>query len=445
MNLDLLFAIIFYGLLIIFFYRHKKNVQMQGKIIALYRTQLGLNLMDKIAKKDRCPKIIALGVISLVIGLILLVAGFLTSNIYIKGIGSVIILLSIITIIPLSWTGITGTIAGFGGMAFIFYFLIKGTLDLLLVPEAATAVAPVLPGIKVIPGLPVLSFWHWIIAIFIVAVVHEFSHGIIARLYETKVKSSGIALFGPILGAFVEPDEKQLARKSKKVQLSVFSAGPFSNMLLGVLFLLIFNLIASPLYNEVYTPDGIKVNEVLKDYPAFKLGIETPFIIRGINNYETLNLTSFLLQTKDIKPGDTMTINTDKGDFEVTTVENPENKTRAFIGVSGLEINKKVREEITIKYGNLLPQIFTWVHMLIFWLVVVNFGVGLFNLLPLGPVDGGRMFLSGMLAIFSEKKAKNIWTIATFACLALIFINLAPYLWKLLLWIIKPLIIIFGV
>ena len=45
-------------------------------------------------------------------------------------------------------------------------------------------------------------------ALAIVAIPHEFAHGIFARLNNLRVKSSGFALFGPILAAFVEPDEK---------------------------------------------------------------------------------------------------------------------------------------------------------------------------------------------------------------------------------------------
>ena len=340
--------------------------------------------------------------------------------------------------------GVIGVIVGYIGMAFIFYWLVKGTWDLLFVPEALPAVAPVLPGVKVMPGLPILSFWHWIIAIFIVAAIHEFMHGVFARLYNTKVKSSGIALFGPILGAFVEPDEKELAKRSKMAQISVFAAGPFSNIVLGMLFLLALNFLSGPLYAAIYTGDGITVNELIEGYPAAKAGLETPFIIHAINNQETLNITSFTEATKDIQPGDALVLSIDKGDITVTTVENPDNASRPFIGISGLELNKKVRHEITEQYGTALPAVFTWVHMLIFWLVIVNIGVGLFNLLPLGPVDGGRMFLSGMLAIMKEDKAKRTWAFMSFMCLALIVINLAPYLWKLLLFIIKPVLLILG-
>ena len=77
--------------------------------------------------------------------------------------------------------------------------------------------------------------------------------------------------------------------------------------------------------------------------------------------------------------------------------------------------------------------------MLFFWLWVVSWGVGLFNLLPLGPVDGGRMLLTGLTAVMHDKKkAKKYWSIVSLVSVLLILINLAPYLWQLLLFILRP-------
>ena len=394
MNLDLLFAIIFYGLLLIFFFAKREKFQVQAKIFALYKTKIGLNLMDKISKIS--PRF-------------------------------------------LNFLGILSIITGFVGMIFIFYWLLKGTIDLLLVPNAVPAVAPVLPGIKVLPGLPILSFWHWIIAIFFVAIVHEFSHGIFARLYNTKIKSSGFAFLGPILAAFVEPDEKQLAKKSKKAQLSVFSVGPFSNIIFGLIFMLILSYISAPIYASVYTENGIVVNKFITGYPAEKSGLKVPFIIKGVNNIETLSLKSFLNITKDINPGDKIILNTNQGDFKIKTVENPENKTKAFVGISEFGIDTKIKENIALKYGTFIPKTIAWTNLLIFWLFAVNIGVGLFNLLPLGPIDGGRMFYTALFYFTDNpNKVKKVWSLVTFFILLLIFINLVPYLWKLLLFILKP-------
>ncbi len=399
MNLDLTLAIIFYLLLILFFMRHKDKVQFQGKIIALYRTQFGIKLMEKIAKKF--PR-------------------------------------------TLRFFGVTSIIVGFLGMGFIFYWLLKGTLDLLLKAGTPPAVAPILPGIKVIPGLPVLSFMHWIITILIIAVIHEFSHGVYARLHNIKVQSSGFALFGPILAAFVEPDEKQVSKKSKKIQLSIFSAGPFSNILTGFIFLLFMSYVTVPAFGATHDEAGIIVNALIEGQPMESTGIGLPFIINGINNHDVDTFAEFTNETNYLKPGDEITLNTDKGNYSITAGLNPDNNSRGFIGVSNFEISRIPDKDFVEKYGSFLPPFVEWLHMLFFWLWVVSWGVGLFNLLPLGPIDGGRMLLSALIGITkNEKKAKKYWSIVSLMCLLLIFINLAPYLWKLVLWILKPLIFIF--
>ena len=96
------------------------------------------------------------------------------------------------------------------------------------------------------------------------------------------------------------------------------------------------------------------------------------------------------------------------------------------------------------KYGSFLPALIIWLSRLIFWLYVINLGVGLFNLLPIGPLDGGRMFFVAALGMFkNEKIAKRIFMIITLIGLALIFINLLPFIIKLLKWIIQPFITLF--
>ena len=146
-NLDLIFALVFYGLIFLFFITHRKKFEVQWKIFVLYKTKIGLKLMDRISK-----------------------------------------------IFPKCWEylGYLGVVVGYLGMVAILYTLVIGTYRLISVPDATPAVAPLLPGIN-IPGLPGLNFWHWILAILVLAVVHEFSHGLYARLYNIKVNSSGFA------------------------------------------------------------------------------------------------------------------------------------------------------------------------------------------------------------------------------------------------------------
>ena len=193
MNYDFLFAIIFYAVIFLYYLTHKEKFEVQGKIFVLYKTSLGIKLMDKIAKLSQ-KFFSLLGVLSVTIG--------------------------------------------FAGMIIIFYILVKGTIDLIFVPDAVPVIAPILPGVA-IPGLPTLSFWHWIVSILIVATIHEFSHGVFARAHNIKVKSSGFAFLGPILAAFVEPDEKKMTKKSKFAQAAILSGGTFANFLSAILFFIV--------------------------------------------------------------------------------------------------------------------------------------------------------------------------------------------------------------
>ncbi len=163
-------------------------------------------------------------------------------------------------------------------------------------------------------------------------------------------------------------------------------------------------------------------------------GIEVPFTITGINGEEVLDYTQFANLTSDLTPGDTITLTTDKGDYEVTTAENPDNASKAFIGIGGLELEVEVKEE----YSFLEPfsSTFGWISLLLVWLFLINIGIGLFNLLPLGPVDGGRMFYSACLFITKkESLAKTLLIIVSLFVLALIIINMIPWLDKLFSWI----------
>ncbi len=100
-----------------------------------------------------------------------------------------------------------------------------------------------------LPGINI-PFFEGIIVLIALLIVHEFSHGILAVIGKIKVKSMGVVSFGSIpIGAFVEPDEKQLQRADKKTSLRVLIAGVSSNFLLAIIsftILLMFLYITEP-------------------------------------------------------------------------------------------------------------------------------------------------------------------------------------------------------
>jgi len=68
----------------------------------------------------------------------------------------------------------------------------------------------------------------------------------------------------------VEPDEKAMPKKSKRAQLSILSAGSFSNFLFAIIFLLIFQLFFIGCYNTagvigyMYTFEQINITNIEK-------------------------------------------------------------------------------------------------------------------------------------------------------------------------------------
>ena len=217
----------------------------------------------------------------------------------------------------LYWLGLIGIIIGYIGMIIITEEIIRGVYTLFTNPQLTIGL--VLP-IKA-KGVFYVPFIYWIISVLIVMIVHEGAHGVIAIVHKLKIKKTGIAFLGCIIplipAAFVEPDEKKLMKSSNLVKLSVYSAGPFANILLGFILL--------PIY--LYFPFGTNA-------------------------------------------------------------------------------------------------VFLWLKNLIFWLSMLNIGVGLFNLLPLGPIDGGRMFQTALEKIMQQKKAVKIWKAVSYGLLIIVAGNI---------------------
>ena len=394
MNLDLILLLVFLAVIAIFYFTHKHKFEIQGKVFALYKTSLGLEWMDKVAKKH--PRL-------------------------------------------LKFLAYAGIIVGFIGMIAMFVIIIKATFDLIFVPNSLPALAPVLPGIKIAPGLPTLSFLHWIISLFIIAIVHEFSHGVIARVYNIKIKSSGFAFLGPIPAAFVEPDEKKMEKSSVKAQLSILAAGSFSNILLA-LFVILILFFVNPFTNSLLEGRGIMVSQVMENGPLDLSGIQKGENITKIDNVKIETISEFFDELSKKKPRQEIILQTDKGTSKVILGEQPKEfleskKDIGYLGAGISPLSVDYNVEAVDKYGKIPLDLIFWFRQLLFWVWVISLGVGLFNLLPLGPVDGGRMFVLGMMTFISKEKAMNAWKAVTFFLLLVLIINLLPWLMKLVRFI----------
>lgn len=292
---------------------------------------------------------------------------------------------------------VVSVVLGFLGMFFISVELVKGFFQL-LTKNATPTVGVVLPfDVK---GAVYVPFEYWLISILIIMFVHEFSHGIFARLNTIKVKSSGLAFLGAIVplipGAFVDVDERSLRKKSLFSQLSVFSAGPFANVIFAGVFF-VFMFLMNPLVDELYAPSGVRITDVVAQSPAAITGLVVGESIRNIDGRMIQTTNDFSAAFDGKTEGSNILIENRK----IMLGKNPANN-EAFLGVIVEQEQRLVSEHV------FLASSVKWLKELFFWLFALNLGVGLFNLLPLGPLDGGRMVHVLLCHYFAKRHVHRV-------------------------------------
>ena len=348
----------FYVIVIALLFIYRKKFEFQG-IAALKRTKFGLKFLNRFSKKHE------------------------------EGI---------------KLLGIIGIGVGFAGMIFILGYVLKGVYNLIFLPKAPATFSLVLPGVN-IPGAAIhIPLWV-LIPLFIVVVIHESGHGLVAKVFKIPVKNTGIVFFGPLAGAFVEPDEKKLEASSDVAKYSVYAAGPFANALTAGVVILLLLLVINPLTMMMVTPIGFSAAQVQADYPAELAGWEPGAVYTMINGMAINSSQALTNALSTIRPGEIVTVANATDSITIKTVENPTNPNKGYLGVIG------VSTEFNIKDG--FPQ---WIYYLVrgiyqflFWIFTLSVGLGAFNLLPLGPVDGGRMAQLAFKRLYGEKKGHKYW------------------------------------
>jgi len=390
-------AIVFIIALSIFLYSKRKKLQVQKLLFPLlyfvmYKTQFGVKAMDKVANKYQ--------------NFILKISKFII-------------------------------FIGFAGMALIVFELGRSLYKIMTSPEALPGVGIVQPFFPDIPGTIFVPFFYFIISIFVIAVVHEFSHGVMARAYKCKVKSSGFAFLGiifPIIpAAFVEPDEKQLAKRPVKQQLALFAAGPFANITLAFLILGFFAVAITPLSNNMMEVTGIEIISVLdqenQTFPAATAGVKKGEIILKMDDMQMQSSDNFTDFMESRSANDTITMITNLSTYSIVLAEHPKKPGKAYLGITAAP-ESRIKPSFIETYGKTIPNVLVWLIGLFYWMFLLNLGIGLFNLVPLGPIDGGRMLRTALLHFFEEKKAVKIWLFVSVIVLSSIFLNIAFAIWR---------------
>lgn len=179
------------------------------------------------------------------------------------------------------------------------------------------------------------------------------------------------------------------------------------------------------------------------DAPAIREGLYGGVIgIDGIGIDNSGELGNFLLGKS---PGEEVEITLDLRGKEitknVTLGSSPENSSKAFLGLSYVSRNTNANlssfEKIQLFIGNNYLKfrepntrgvnyyvtssnkaVIFFVYDFLWWIILINFLVALFNMLPVGILDGGRFFYLGVLSVTRSKSVAN-WSykIATYAIL----------------------------
>ncbi|MCK4997051.1 site-2 protease family protein [Candidatus Pacearchaeota archaeon] len=428
---DVAFMIIFSALVTWFLTTRKKDLSREG-IIFMYRTKFGIKAIKYIG--DNFKKVLH-KMKGLVIGL------------------------------------------GFVLMAAMMWMLGTTVATYILHPEItklikAPPIAPLIPYFPKLFGMesffPPFYFTYFIVALAVVAIVHEFSHGIFMRTFGIKIKATGMVFLGPILGAFVEQDDKSMKSKNKLEQMTVLGAGVFANMVFALIFYglyvgffftsfaasgYIFNsygMTTVPLQNitgfsnmtnnmtlvsttagNFYLDESL-ATQLIEDNGEYLVAyIEAPAVLA--------QMRGAIIQADDVKilgqetlreflenknPGDKVTFTTEDSvginEYEIILGVHPQNPTKAYLGVGHNVMQAKgivqgflsrfmsFKESSTLYKPTWDGEFVYFIYHLFWWVMIINLLVAMFNMMPLGMLDGGRFFYLAIAGIFkSERVAKR--------------------------------------
>jgi len=463
---DLIFLVIFILLATIFLYKNKKNLVKDGPFL-LYRTKWGIKLIEKVGTKYQ-KTLQVFSYISIIIGYILMV-------------------LIVYFIIYSVWIYITTSVS-----------------EIIRAPP----IAPLIPYFPQLFGMesffPPFYFAYFIIAILIVASIHEFSHGIFARRHKIKIKSTGFAFlkyFPVFFGAFVEQDDNQMKKASKFKQMSILGAGVLANVLVAILFYIILfvfftsTFIASGVAFDSYSYSIVDIEDVTsingaglidysyeeivslldenttlgdiqtldKNYAGVKgfykegeevflalyedapaINSDLGGIITHINDIPITSTEKLTKELNKYSPNETIKITSinenGTATIDLTLGLHPDGK-RSWIGIGFLP---KYKEGFAGKLMGLLPSYkedhvyyepkndaSLFIKDLLWWIFIINFLVALFNMLPVGALDGGRFFYLTILGITKSKKvAKRSFAMMTYFILFLFVILMIKWVFS---------------
>jgi membrane-associated protease RseP (regulator of RpoE activity) len=328
--------------------------------------------------------------------------------------------------------------------------------------DAGPQVNLLIPGLN--PYVPIVYGW---IALVIAMVVHEGSHGVIARYFKYRVRSSGLIFLAILpMGAFVDIDEDEIKKAPARNASRVMAGGPMSNFIVGIISLLTLMLLVSSM---VPASNGMGIVGIVQNSPAHQAGIQPSDMILAINGTKISSTIDANNTLSKLKPGDQITVEILQNGQQMNkslVLTNKPNSTAAFIGFEALD-SAAIKDtleryrtpsimspliyfflptfsqgQFQVPYSDTMHSFYTSpiggatyaVANLLFWLWFVNFNLAIFNALPLYPLDGGQAVRSALNSYGAKKgwkqnTAQQISRVITLLLVGLILsVVIGPYL-----------------
>lgn len=340
----------------------------------------------------------------------------------------------------------------FGLAGIILVSLFYSGLDIInkltIGKNACAGVAPVIPGVD-LPNSPISVPLHAWISFVIILVLHEASHGFVARKLGMTLKSYGLLFLGFLpIGAFVEPDEKQLQqleRKQPKDALRLYAAGPASNLYFfligGIIFSLIGAAVVGPLLNPAMSAihsqsvNGVMIEKVEDKITICGTEFETPAHGKLQAGDQILSVDGTSIHTLS----DYVTAIQGKESYTLSILRDGATLQYSFepndIGRIGINVKEIPNPDYTAPdWYEPTRVVLGFLVSFLGWLLLLNFLVATANYIPVSPFDGGKMAMIliapylGFLHMSEADTKKLVGRMFGIILLILILINAAPLL-----------------
>ncbi|HTS33991.1 MAG TPA: site-2 protease family protein [Thermoplasmata archaeon] len=327
--------------------------------------------------------------------------------------------------------GIVLAIVSMGAIVVLLLFDAYAALH--VAPSAAPSVqeAVGLPGIN-----PFIPIGYGIVALVVGVVLHELSHGVVARSQGIGVKSLGILWCVVPVGAFVEQDDADMMAASRRKRDRVAAAGILANFAIAVVFFVALSVLVST--SVAPNANGVGITSVSAGSPAAELGLSPGDILLEVNGTAMTSVDAFESTLANTTPGENVSLAYYSASLgrtvavpNVTLATSPTVAGRGFLGVAPAFLTPPALKQtlvwplgssegpltgavdwLVLPLAGLEPlagssvQFFHltgplaavnptafWISVnILYWVAWMSLLLGLSNALPLVPLDGGLLF-----------------------------------------------------